>query len=536
MLKIGVTVLAVALLAAMSAAQTNGPASPNTKAIEIVKKALSSLGDSTKSGIVLSGKGTVDLAVRMQGMTYREPDRYPITESFAYHPAENRLAYESRSRVNPDADEWIRYLYDGKGRLQIVELQQRRVFWDVSPEVELQRVRYARMAPQVLLREALEKSTQLSVGERRSVGRSRADSVIVSLAEGENLELLFDTKGGDELRGLEYLIDHPLLGDTRVRWVYSEYRNVPGVGRFPAGYKVFLNDRLYKSIEFDQIKSGARNSDLFTIPKDITVPEAPAPPAGASDASSSTPQLPNVREIVPGLDLVLNVRGGFHVLVKEFGDFLAVVDAPAGYHELQQIPASDWAGEDNSDAVGLRLLETIKAKISTKPVKYVILTHYHSDHTGGIRPFLEAGATVVASPETASVIRSAFGRSFTLGSIGKRTFPRSAEIVPVSKEHTLSDGTNELKIINVGENPHVKGMLVVYAPKERVLYQSDLFEPMGMRFFPAPGRVPVMKWFVRWLDESRLDPERIFAIHGSATITKEHLDAIRKLNDDRSAN
>ncbi|MGE3468023.1 MAG: MBL fold metallo-hydrolase, partial [Pyrinomonadaceae bacterium] len=235
-------------------------------------------------------------------------------------------------------------------------------------------------------------------------------------------------------------------------------------------------------------------------------------------AKQTQPQLPIIRELEKGVYLVPNVRGGFHVLVKEFEDYLMVVDTPAGYHELQQIPALDWASEVSSDAVGHRLMAVLRRDFPQKPVKYVVLTHYHSDHTGGVLPFVRAGATIVASPETAAVVRATIGKT-----------RRDLKIDTVRNERVISGNGSNVRVINIGQNPHVKGMLVVFLPRESILYQSDLFEPIGMRFFPSPGRVPAMKWFVEWLDRSRLQPRRIYSIHGSGTVTDEHLAKIRSM-------
>lgn len=74
-------------------------------------------------------------------------------------------------------------------------------------------------------------------------------------------------------------------------------------------------------------------------------------------------------------------------------------------------------------------------------------------------------------------------------------------------------------------------MLAVYLPRQRLLYVSDLFEPAGPASFPSPSRIPVMRWFVRWLDRSGLRPERIYSVHGTARVTDEQLAEIRALDD-----
>ncbi len=503
------------------------------KALKIVQEAAGNLGGietlEKAKGVSWTGEGEFDLSTRMQGMSYERPDIVPLRERFAYDPATGKVAYENQTKVNPDADEKIRYLYSGDGRLRIVELQMRQVFWDTSPTVESQRIRYARAVPHFLLNEAIENRQSLRYAGGVKIDGQTFDAVNYAIDSGEILTLLFGQKDGN-LKGLEYLIDHPLLGDTTVRWLFGDYKKIENLGLFPDSYKVFLGARHLKTVRLKNIQTNAENAEIFSIPKDIEVPEPPKIEPSAAASPPTTPPLPRVRELAEGVYLIVNVRGGFHVLAVEFKDFVMVVDTPAGYHELQQIPALDWAGEANSDAVGERLMQAVKKTIPGKPVRYVVLTHYHSDHTGGIRPFIEAGAKIVASPETVAVIRRAFGRKFSIASKDNETFPKTADFETVKAEQLISDGEHEAKIINIGKNPHVEGMLVVYLPKQKILYQSDLFEPIGMKNFPSPARVPVMKWFVRWLDDSGLKPDKIYSIHGSATVTEEHLAKIREMN------
>ncbi len=109
---------------------------------------------------------------------------------------------------------------------------------------------------------------------------------------------------------------------------------------------------------------------------------------------------------------------------------------------------------------------------------------------------------------------------------------KTPDTIAVTDRHAIgNDGGDDgrsLALINTGDNPHAAGMLVAWLPKERILYQSDLFEPLPERFFPSKERLPVMRWFVNWLDASGLEPERIYAIHGTARVTDEQLDAVRE--------
>ena len=79
---------------------------------------------------------------------------------------------------------------------------------------------------------------------------------------------------------------------------------------------------------------------------------------------------------------VQHVQGGTaNNLIVAMKDFLIVFDAP--YGELQ----SRWT------------IDAAKAKYPGKPIKYLVLTHHHMDHTGGMRTYVAEGATIVVPSE-----------------------------------------------------------------------------------------------------------------------------------------
>jgi glyoxylase-like metal-dependent hydrolase (beta-lactamase superfamily II) len=212
--------------------------------------------------------------------------------------------------------------------------------------------------------------------------------------------------------------------------------------------------------------------------------------------------------------LAPNVRGGFHHLFVEFSDFVLVVDATAPWLELHEIPASGERSPEAMDDLGERLIRMIRSRIPSKPIRYVALTHHHDDHAGGVKAFVDSGATVVATDITRQVV--------------DRVAP-GAQVQLVRGSMTIADSTMDVQLIDVGDNPHAEGMLIAWLPRQRLLYTSDLWEPQSERFFPSAARVPVMRWFARWIESSGLQPELIYAIHGSARVTPEQLALIRSL-------
>jgi glyoxylase-like metal-dependent hydrolase (beta-lactamase superfamily II) len=80
---------------------------------------------------------------------------------------------------------------------------------------------------------------------------------------------------------------------------------------------------------------------------------------------------------------ILNgLAGGTHnVLFVAFNDHVLVIEAP------EQIL---YAGNST------QALAKIKETVPVKPIKYLVLTHHHSDHAGGFREYVNEGTTIVA--------------------------------------------------------------------------------------------------------------------------------------------
>lgn len=122
------------------------------------------------------------------------------------------------------------------------------------------------------------------------------------------------------------------------------------------------------------------------------------------------------------------------------------------------------------------LYEKIKAAItaiSPLPVKYVITTHYHGDHTGGVERFQNDGATAVAQDN----IRIRLAAGTTNGVTGNKTPPRPAEGIPkqtyVGGTITVETGGRKALLTHVN-NAHTDGDTFVYFADANVLSTGDL--------------------------------------------------------------
>jgi len=514
--------LALAVLAGAPIAS----AAPDPRALELVQRALEVSGGAgaieRAGGLALEARGTLDLGVMHQGARPGAPEPVPFAERLVIDPARDRAAYENEGRVNSDAHEQVRFIYEGADLMTVVLLADSLAFANRDAGFGDERARFERLVPQQLLAGARTAATLRYAGEAGGEAR-----VTWLRASGEALDLAFDTVSG-VLTEASFVADVPLRGDTRIRRQFLDYAPRPGLGLFPGGYRILLGDEVLKDVRFTEVRTGdvSRHS-LLRIPEGIPVPEVP-PPSKPGAAGDAPRPLPEVREVAPGVHLVFHVRGGFHVLAVEFADHLMVVDAPSGWLELHQLPAGIPAADAGASAVAERLIAALAQAIPGKPVRTLVLTHAHGDHAGGARALVARGARVIGTAETKPLVEQALRARSDLYLDSLQRAPRPLRYDTVQGRMVVEDDSMRVEMIEVGANPHAEGMLVVHLPGQRLLYQSDLFFPAGA-MFPEESRIPIMRFFVDWLDRSGLEPEKIYSIHGRARVPDEQLDAIRNL-------
>src|SRR5262245_848660 len=112
------------------------------------------------------------------------------------------------------------------------------------------------------------------------------------------------------------------------------------------------------------------------------------------------------------------------------------------------------------------------AAISPLPIKYLVNTHFHGDHTGGNAVFQKDGAIVVAQDN----VRVRLAAGTTNGLTGNKTPPVAPEALPkrtyIGGTITLEVGGRKAVLTHVN-NAHTDGDTWVYFPDANVLCTGD---------------------------------------------------------------
>lgn len=284
----------------------------------------------------------------------------------------------------------------------------------------------------------------------------------------------------DRKRLVDYVqatIPDAVLGDLTIEVRYSDYKDFGGV-QFPS--KIEQSAGGFPSV--DLTVTGVRPNAAV----DIVVPEA-IRQAGSPYAKVATQKV---------TDGVWYVTGGtHHSAVIEMSDHLIVVEAPL------------------NDERALAVLAEVRG-LAPKPVKFVINSHHHFDHAGGLRAVAGEGITVL----THEVNRPFFSRVLaTPATVNPDHLTRTGKkgaVEGVRDRQVLSDGTREIEIHHIAGNLHHDGLLMVYLPKERLLIQADAYTPAPAN---APPPTPPHPFNVNLADNIarlNLNVEQLLPLHG----------------------
>jgi len=167
-------------------------------------------------------------------------------------------------------------------------------------------------------------------------------------------------------------------------------------------------------------------------------------------------------------------------------------------------------------------------EVTDKPIKYVVLTHYHAVRVLGASAY--AAQQVIASQDTYDLIAER-GEADKASEIGR--FPRlfrSVETVPPGLtwptltfvgKMTLWLGKVEVQLLQLGRG-HTKGDTVVWLPQDRVLLSGDLVE---FDATPYAGDAYFKDWPTTLDNVAALAPRALVPGRGPALVGEERVAA-----------
>lgn len=287
----------------------------------------------------------------------------------------------------------------------------------------------------------------------------------------------------NEVERVQTWIDNPVLGDTLLETRFSDYQTFDGL-KFPA--HIVREEGGFPVLDL-RVSQAVHNPAV-----EISIPAlvASAPPAANSVVAT---------QLAEG---VYYLTGGTHHSVAvAFKDHVAVVEAPL------------------NEARSLAVIAKVKELLPGKPIKYLINTHAHFDHAGGLRTFVDEGATIVTHRIDQPYYERAWAAPRTLNPDRLTLSGKPARFETFTDKHVLTDGERKLEIYTLTGNSHNDGLAVVYLPKERLLVEADAYTPGVNNALPSTGPNPYSVNLYGNIEKLGLDVAQIAALHGPRLVT-----------------
>lgn len=292
----------------------------------------------------------------------------------------------------------------------------------------------------------------------------------------------------NQVTNVKTWIDNPVLGDTLLEYSYADYKDFDGVA-FPTTIIRKQGGHPVLALGINAVTPNAEAN--FNVPVELAL-------------ANSTINV-TADQLTPG---VFYLKGGTHHSVAiEQAHSVVVVEAPLN--------------EERSEAV----IAKVKEIIPNKPITFLVNTHQHFDHAGGLRTYVDEGATIVTSKINQAYYQKIWANPHNINPDRLALSKKTAKFKTFTDKLVLADATHPVEIHQIAGSGHDDGFALVYLPKDKVLVEADAYTPTAAN---APIPTTVNPYSVNLYDNVKrlkLDVAQIAALHGPRVTKLDDLEA-----------
>jgi glyoxylase-like metal-dependent hydrolase (beta-lactamase superfamily II) len=313
----------------------------------------------------------------------------------------------------------------------------------------------------------------------------------------------------NQITRIKTTVDEPALGDFNIEHESTDQRTFGNV-KWPIAWHSHQgwddNWQFYR-------QSTGHNAYGGTFPAvqpNVCDDPVPVPPPVAAAPAATTVTVDKMA------DGVYRLGGGpANSYMVEFRDFLAVFEAPGN--------------EERSLAV----IEAVAKLAPAKPIRWLISSHPHFDHIGGLRTYLHIGATIVAHMKNIAFLNRDvlnYEPRTVRPDIVSRWPPTELSegynYEAIQENYVITDNARILRVYYVQPLQHVEGMLMAYLPAERIAFQADLFDTHEP---PLAAQLPAMRSLYNQVQRMKLDVATLAPVHGTPVPWDTFVAALKSL-------
>jgi hypothetical protein len=295
--------------------------------------------------------------------------------------------------------------------------------------------------PITIIRAALQAESKVS--NVRSDGNY--ELVDVTNAKGDVFTLAIDrnTKLPARISSASY---NDNLGDVVVETSFSDYEDVAGL-KLPKR----LTTKIDKYPQFDlHVTKNAIDGETGDFAAPESVKSSQVPPR-------SLPVTVTAEEVGKGIWWLAG-SGNHRSILFEFDDHLTLFEVPV--NEMRT----------------LAVIDTARTLRPNKPLTHAIVSHHHFDHSGGLRAAVAKGLTIITYRGNVEFFKELVGRKHSIMQDALARNPQPLKIEAVDDELVLKDGSMEVRLYHLKNNPREGTNLFAYVPRDRMLVQADMYD------------------------------------------------------------
>ena len=268
---------------------------------------------------------------------------------------------------------------------------------------------------------------------------------------------------------VETWLGENIMGDMYILATYSGWKDFGGV---MAPAKIVQTRGGWPFFEVNVTAAKANPADVATL-----VP-APAPAGrggGGAPGGAPAPHVVTSEKLGDGLYRLTTGPGSYDSVIVEFKDYIMMLEA------------------GQSIARGEAYIAATKKLIPNKPIRYVMDTHPHADHTGGLPALVEEGAIIITQKNNEAFLDKALNTPRTLLDDSLAKNPKKAKIETVLEKKVYSDGTRTVEMYHVAPVPHSNGLMIAYIPKKKKFSSRATSSVTPGQ--PATTIITLRRWF-----------------------------------------
>ena len=313
------------------------------------------------------------------------------------------------------------------------------------------------------------------------------DGIEVSFSVGGKYRYVGTVNAKNQVTEISTWIDNPVLGNTLVETKFIDYKDFGGI-QFPS--QIVRNQGVHPVLDINVATAKANQNIEIKVPQDLA--KAPAVNVASEKISEG----------------VFYLTGGtHHSLAIDQTDHITIVEAPLN--------------EERSLAV----IAKAKELIPNKPIKYLINTHAHFDHAGGLRTFVDEGASIVTLKANKPYYEKVWATAHSIHPDRLEASKKAPNFVALTDKCVLADEKHPIEIHSIANNGHNDAFVLAYLPNDKVLIEADAYTPLAANA-PVPTSLnPYAANLYENVQKLNLNVEKIAALHGPRIVGLADLQA-----------